>query len=588
MEAKIVNLETLFKLPVSYRIPQFQRPYAWKQDSQWKPLWNDIAACAKRSLAGEELRPHFMGAIVLQRQFTSSGEVDKRIVVDGQQRLTTLQLLIKAIAEVFTNWNFEARAKRLIHLTTNDDSHLAEDNDNDTKIRQSNRNDQTAFQEIIRMSESSRLSSICDAFDFFKENVEAWLKEGGNPMDDDKAEALERVITKQVQIAAIDLDEEEEPHIIFETLNERGEPLTQSDRIKNTVMYRANIIDNAQDARSLWGMFDDPWWKELTKEPRLSRNHNDRFLNYWVIMENPEWTTSEEVAIKFRDLLNKKYANIDIKDVAKAIRESGTFYRAMEENSLPEMKSFLQRIKALETGVVFPVLMKLQASGVTWEKRNRAHRALESYLVRRAVCGLSSNALNLVFQGILRILENESSTNLDTVIIDQLEKQTVDNRLWPNDGMVRQILTATPLKLSQLRQKMMLEAIEANLRSDMAEEFTNAGNLTLEHIMPQKWEAHWPLPSENRHDQDSIETRNNAVKEIGNLTLVTSKLNIGLSNGPWPEKRNTLHNHSSLFLNKTLLDDVPAGTEWNESTIRERSSKLAAQVISIWPHADGI
>lgn len=159
MEAEIVDLQTLFGKPVSYRIPQFQRPYAWKKGEQWVPLWDDVRNLADgwlRRQQNAKLRPHFMGAIVLQRQNNANSEVEKRIVVDGQQRLTTLQLLIRAAQEVFTGLNDSERATRLRRLTFNEESYRAENNDNETKIRQSNSNDKYAFQGVIRNGKKAK------------------------------------------------------------------------------------------------------------------------------------------------------------------------------------------------------------------------------------------------------------------------------------------------------------------------------------------------------------------------------------------------------------------------------------------------
>lgn len=590
MEARIVNIETLFKMPISYRIPQFQRPYTWRLDSQWKPLWDDIASRANQSLSGNGVRAHFMGAIVLQRITNSTGEVEKRLVVDGQQRLTTLQLLIKAIEDAFISENDNVRADRFSKLSINDDSQLANDNDNDTKIRQSNRNDQTAFQEVIRNSNSSRISPICDAFDFFKDQVTLWLSQNVTNWND-RANALERAITRQVQVAAIDLDEDEEPHVIFETLNERGEPLTQSDRIKNTVMYKADVVDDANAARNLWGMFEEEWWRRNTNEGRLTRTENDRFLHYWVVMKNPSQINSEEVAAKFRSLLNgidAKYANIDIEDVAAEIRYSGRFYRNIEEGKIPEMDSFLRKIKALEIGAVYPVLMWLDASNVPQQIRAKCHFSLESYLVRRYLCGLGSQGINRFFEELIKALDREDPGNAGIILIDHLKKQTIDNRLWPSDLIVKNQLLSGPLKGTVARQKMIMEAIEMSLRGDKSESIIDTKNLTLEHIMPVKWENNWPLPKPTEDNPEPQESRKNSIKEIGNLTLVTQKLNSSTSNGSWVVKREALDNHSSLFLNKNLLNSVPDGEEWNEITIRQRSIALAEQVIQIWPHADGI
>lgn len=591
MEAKILNLDSLFGGEVSYRIPQFQRPYAWKKDSQWQPLWEDVSKIADACLntaQNHRVRPHFMGAIVLQPQSINTGEVRKVLVVDGQQRLTTLQLLIKAIEKAYLNRGDSERSARLRKFTKNPETHLAGDPNNDTKIRQSNQNDQTAFQMEIRdtSNESTPQSEIKKVAGFFHDLVTEWLN-GKSQGYISSADALERTITELIQVAVIDLDTDEQPHIIFETLNERGEQLTQSDRIKNTVMYRANVIDNANAARDLWGMFDDSWWRETTKEGRINRSHNDRFLNYWIVMNKKTEVISERVAFEFRAFLDSDAKkDVSIQDIAAEIRTAGVFYQDVERDKIPEMKTFLRRVKALEIGIVTPILMWLATSETPWEKRKRCHAALESYLVRRMLCGLGSTGLNRFFEEALRALENGGTSRADSILVEHLSTSPIDNRLWPNDRLLRENLMGHSLKGAQGRQRMVMEAIEDSLRSEFAEDRGMGSNLTLEHVMPQGWDRHWPLSDDEKDDPEKVQARNNAVKEIGNLTLVTPKLNTRISNGPWSEKRKELQKHSTLFLNKTLLEDFPE--EWNESSIRERSAKLTEEIIKVWPYADSI
>ena len=255
MEARIVDLKTLFETEVSYRIPQFQRPYAWRREKQWEPLWDDVLKRCEKLLNTEgdsEPPPHFMGAIVLQPRGHATGEVAKSLVVDGQQRLTTLQLLIRATQEGFQSVNETVRAERLARLTLNSRNYWADDPDNETKIRQSNQNDQKAFQEAIRDSgdDHGPMRAIGEAYHYFKGVVTEWLNE--LPSDRvARAEALEQTLTKHLQVAAIDLDEREKPHFIFGVLNTRAETLAQSDLVKNTVLYEADVVDDAQSARSL-------------------------------------------------------------------------------------------------------------------------------------------------------------------------------------------------------------------------------------------------------------------------------------------------------------------------------------------------
>ena len=183
--------------------------------------------------------------------------------------------------------------------------------------------------------------------------MEDWFK---SKLEDriSRADALEEAITKYLQIAVIDLDEDETPHTVFETLNARGEPLQQSDLIKNTVMYEADVIDDGQKARELWGMFEDKWWREDTGE-RLKRGHIDRFLNYWMVMRIRKDVTADRLASEFRKYIERKNrvgerASIEV--VAADIRKAGGIYKNLEEIEIIEIKPFLQRMKVLGVGVV--------------------------------------------------------------------------------------------------------------------------------------------------------------------------------------------------------------------------------------------
>jgi uncharacterized protein with ParB-like and HNH nuclease domain len=397
-----------------------------------------------------------MGAIVLQQQNSSTGEVKKILVIDGQQRLTTLQLLIKAAQQAFQSQNDTPRANRLRKLTTNQDSHWGGDSDNETKIRQSNTNDQDAFQEAIRNDYSDNQHesrSINKAYRYFKTEVSKWL----NSKTENRAtrsDALEETLTEHLQIAAIDLDQDEKPHIIFETLNARGMPLKQSDLIKNTVMYEADVTDDAQKARELWGMFDDEWWRENTNEVR-KRTQIDRFLNCWMVMRAQEEVTADRVASEFRNDIengNKPDKQLSIETIAAEIREAGIIYKDLEESRKQGIEIFLQRMKIMKLGVVTPLLLWLYTSEVPEEPLSRSINALESYLVRRMLCRLPSNSLNKVFTSLLKKLGIDNVAYADHIIIEALSSQT-DDQVWPKNDHVLDKLTNEPMKVENPRKK---------------------------------------------------------------------------------------------------------------------------------------
>lgn len=258
IDAKIQGIDDLFDDSVSYRIPYFQRSYRWSK-KQWEPLWDDARKMADRILDQQkDLLHHFMGAIVLQGKDDEKafGEARQVLVVDGQQRLTTLQLLLKATQNAFQESPINTRKfKNLDKLLFNDQKRTGNDPYNETKIRQTNRLDQADFQKVMRDSITPGQSrAITKAYEYFHENVYEWVNRHANV--DARATALHDALVKQLKMAAIILDTREKPHIIFEILNTRGEPLKQADLVKAMIMYEGNAEDDEKKAKQLW-MFDD-------------------------------------------------------------------------------------------------------------------------------------------------------------------------------------------------------------------------------------------------------------------------------------------------------------------------------------------
>ena len=283
--------------------------------------------------------------------------------------------------------------------------------DNKTKIKQSNFNDQKAFHEAIaapHIGDENQSWSL-SALSFFKEELSNWLNNAPESMND-RSDAFEEALTRHLKIAVIDLDEDEKPHVIFETLNARGEPLKQSDLIKNIVMYEANVIDDDEQAKKLWGVFEHEWWQQDSKESRSSPTiHIDRFLRYWMVMWSLKDVTANRVASEFRNYLGATQSSI--KTVTSDIQLAGTCYVLIEGNfhgvrKNPEREIFFKRLKTIELGVVTPVLLWLFTSKVPDERQQRCIEILESYGVRRKLCGLQTQGLNKVFIGLLQVLDS--------------------------------------------------------------------------------------------------------------------------------------------------------------------------------------
>ena len=595
MDAKIMGLNNLFDLSVSYRIPEFQRPYAWGVE-QWESLWDDIRKVTERLLRTNDpdhLLPHFLGAIVVQPR-TANGhfdEVRQILVVDGQQRLTTLQLLLKSVQAEFTSSMVSTFEFDDLHdYLFNEPRHTAGDYLNETKIRQSNGLDQADFQDIVR----GRLDSnrpprpLVQAFRTFRSAVNSWLNESPAEVLP-RSQSLYKVLTEYLKLATIELDHSEKPHFIFEILNTRGERLKEADYIKNTVMYEADVIDDAQKANSLWGMFEDDWWRKEESRGRDLQMQLDRFLNYWCSMRLGDNVTMRRTAAAFRNHVEvkKETAQTPIEDVVEDVKKAGLIYRRIEENKLPGIDDFIKRIRILDITVVMPPLLWLYTHDVSDSQRMRAISAIESYLVRRALCNLGSQGLNRVFMELIKHLESATDVPPDESVIGFLRDQTAENRIWPDDKRVEDYLYVNPMPGNASRRKMVLEAIETQIRPHMAEEVGDTSNLTVEHLLPQTWlENDWPLSNDGTDRNEAIRFRNAHIPSIGNLTLATKELNSSMSNRSWGNKRRALNEYSGLFLNKALLEAAQA--TWDEDAIEGRNQQLASIAVQIWPHANGL
>ena len=560
-------------------------------------MWIDIQRLSQRVLDHQdfaEFVPHFMGAIVLQNKDSAHDlpydEARQVLVVDGQQRLKTLQLLIKAIQKTFeTTFSDTSKSEQLQRFLYNDDKRTGGDYLNQTKIRQSNVYDQSEFQEVIRdmVDDNRPARAIVKGYEYFQGEVSNWLTSDAEDTNE-KADALFKAITQYLKFASVILDTGEKPHFIFEILNTRGESLKQGDLIKNTLMYEADVVDDAQKARQLWGMFDADWWRTGDGRGRDPQIHLDRFLNYWMIMTVGENITIPRTASEFRSYMDdQKGPAVD--DVAADIRSAGVVYRNIVEKRLPGIEESLKRIEAMEIGVVMPPLLWLFTQEIPEEERQRGVRVLESYLVRRMLCNIQSQGLNRLFIELVKHLDGNPGQPADEVLAGFLNGQSTENRIWPKDRRVIEYLTEYQMPgRSAARKKTVFDAIEIHIRPEWAEKIVLTENLTVEHLLPQGWKQagrDWPLPKDVLNMDEAQQNRERYIDRIGNLTLATKELNSSMSNRSWTEKQSKLHEYSSLFLNKTLLDNPPA--MWDEKSIDERSLRLAKAAIEIWPHIDG-
>ena len=581
----------LFAAPIRYEIPAFQRRYVWEQEEQWEPLWDDVEQLAQLALDGNASKPHFMGAVVLKLKPVPTAVIPCRMVVDGQQRLTTLQLLIDAIQEVLEDRRHAGSAKQLEALVENGEAFCGGDPDNAFKVWPTIA-DRVAFRHAMSNDlpvinyEKSR---IVQAHNYFTGQTEKWLdkyseESGGR---DEAAEALANAVMKNLDIVVIDLGDTDDPHVIFETLNARGTPLLQSDMIKNKILHDANIQVEDEDSispkqRRLWPFDQDDWWSGEVGRGVQRRPRIDLYLNQWLTLRNrAEVKAYDEFRAFERYAELRKEAEETIYDVAKDMKDVGKIFRDVEEVRRTDIAEFLERRKTMNVGAVTPLLLYLLSADVPQQTVANCLKTLESFLVRRVVCGYTASSYGEFFVGLISRLAAARADEADRILLSSLAEQTARGTLWPSDKELRERFITAPLYqwLTRGRLRMVLTGIEEQLRTEQAEMQKAPQNLHIEHLMPQAWGAHWPLPDE---DGEAADRRAHAIHTIGNLTLVNQKLNSSLSNAAWDSKKQTLADYSVLFLNKHLVNEGPR--LWDEHAIKWRAEWLHEKAVKVWPH----
>lgn len=611
MKSDTITPFGLFSLPVRYTVPLFQRPYVWTEKDRWQPLWDDLRVVAELHLEAQDsgygqkspaVVPHFMGAIVLDQQLIPTGFVLERHVIDGQQRLTTLQLLMAAALEVVTEHGEPVDANALRTLTRNDES-IVPSPDHVFKVWPTNY-DRDAFRATMSGAASADLASgrIQEAYRYFLGEVREWAEVSGDP---DKARsrlnALTRTLSQNLKVVVIDLEPGDNAQVIFETLNFRGTPLLAADLIKNSIFRQAEAegLDVDELYEKAWRRFDSLEWRREVRQGRMKRPRIDVFLNYWLAMRRTHEVPADRIFSDF-----KEHVTIDggsLVEVVDNLAHHADVFDGLESYppTSPEGTFSYRILTVMEQFVWGPFLLWLfgwSEADLPPKQRQSALAAVESWAVRRLVCRLTSKQVNRMVIDLLGRLVQDGPSKAGDTVEGFLAERSGENTLWPSDDMVRASVIGERLyrTISRSRLRMVLEAIEDMLRGPKAEEQNcPRGKLTIEHVMPQGWREHWHLPSSAEPVEIVAARRDVIVQTIGNLTLVNNILNPALSNRPWTDseasahgleqkgKRSVLNDHSLLYLNKKIVDGWP--TAWDEESIALRGEQMADAIIRIWP-----
>ena len=586
------KLSHYFEENAKYLIPDFQRWYTWEQKTHWEPLWKDITMLAEKQTEGgnQVLPSHFMGAVILKINSTeSSGKIlNKRTIIDGQQRFLTWQIVVVAIWSVLEDKrkaNFESTAiqNQVQRLTSELKKYIYNLNctqDDKYKFNLSE-SDFNVYKEILDNNISDKSNALSKCYSYFSKEVNSWL-EGEEKDIAKKAKALKDSLIDKIIICSIDVPPNENEYMIFESMNARGKPLTEWDKVKNLFLSTANLndINTERFYTDSLKEYDNDWWKDKI----------DRYLNYWLEIKLNQDVPSTKIYYEFSRYISNE--SVDIESEVESFNYYSKIFEKIENPNTDEPdehphNQFFYRRSKLNIRSTTPVMMKLYEIFV--DKRSDyagftdATKIIDSFIFRRYILGHTTRRYGKLFTKLLSEINSHDANSFTAkeliTSFKALRKEGIEYD-WPTDEQVIDKLRDDEIVLPNNVIRVILEAIEHKIRPPNSSYETLYSKLTIEHILPQD-DTNWPLPgiSDAESERDTREKRKN---QIGNLTLASKENNSKLSNAKWSEKQE-IYKDDNLYLTNNLNDFCDEG-EWSEKAIIERGEYLANIICKIWPY----
>ncbi|GAA8258570.1 DUF262 and DUF1524 domain-containing protein [Helicobacter pylori] len=525
-------------------IPIYQRLYSWEKE-QCKQLWDDIIKIG----GNDKMDGHFIGSILYVLDGITHSD-NTLLIIDGQQRLTTITLLLTALRDHLSD---EVKRKEIEdHYLINSDKDgdkqfrlILSDSDKDTLLSLIDKN---------RRKPSKPSLKIMENFKLFEE----WIRK-----NTDKLETIFKGLDK-LMIVEIALEKgKDDPQLIFESMNSKGMELAQTDLIRNYIVMETEV--EKQEG------FYNKYWRAMEEEFKQNKKWFDRFVRHYLTIKTREIPNIKKVYVAFKRYQQERGIETEalLQDLQKYC---GYFCRIVfKKEDDKDLNKALGFLVGLEMDVIYPLLLELYSDysdGVLSKDDFRRSIALiESYICRRAVCGLGTNSLNKVFPSFTKhIQKDEYFESLKAHFGYLTEKQR-----FPNNDEFKKLFITIDFYHFQKREYFF-----ERLENFNTKEPVNTKGLTTEHIMPQALTEEWKRDlGENFqaiHDK--------YLHTIGNLTL--TGYNSEYSNRSFQEKRymEKGFKQSPLRLNQSLKGFESFG----EEEIKKRANDLADLALKIWTY----
>lgn len=556
MKAGEVVFQKLLDGKIQYVVPLYQRTYNWESD-QWEQLWDDLLELYALPSSGN----HFIGSIVTQQVPDSPESVTRYTLIDGQQRMTTLLLLLSVIkqrAEVDkATWGELADEIQESCLTNKFNS-----GDQFLKLMPT-QSDRAPFRKVVEGAIVPAGSQIAKARDYFAKMLEQG--DGNDPQLD--LRKLHSCIVNHLDMVSIHLHDDDSPNRIFESLNNTGMSLSVADLVRNYLLM--NIPEPEQQERA----YHEHWYPmEQTLAKGSGDTAGDFFWRY--CMMHGSLLRKDDTYKQIQESISRptpEKALTALRDFAKFSNYYAQISGLTNEGLVEPLTEGFERLNQWDFTVAYPFLMRAMdslATGVVGQSDLvEVIRLIESYVVRRTVCGVPTNQLRRIFAQM-----SGQGDFFTTDLYQKTRNHLLANR-WPNDADFVPAFVQFPLYTSSRVRGSRLNLVLWTLERAFGHKESPAqtDQITVEHIMPQSLTDDW----RKELGANWAEVHDKWLHTVGNLTL--TGYNAPLGNKPFSEKKRDLADS-----NFALSDSIQNFAGWNEDSIRQRGEELANLALQVW------
>lgn len=571
MDAGKRNIADIFNKGRLLQIPFFQRGYVWEKEN-WERFHNDMLDTAHSQ------KNYFLGSVILKsKEMPANAQIgDCRSVIDGQQRLTTIALYFKALTEAKQKDNiYESTFYNWAHEF----------------ILQHNHMDNEIFQAIVTDNLTKDLetkyasNNVLKCYRYFQELAPDF--QGIDPL----------ILLGHIYFVGIDLNHDEDEQQIFDTINSLGVRLTVAELLKNHLfsaqkdmdLYKKTWLETFEkdeETRKFWDA-------EITSG-RTKRSNIDVLLQAFFTIKN------DGTDFKLSELFQEYKTYIHAHEILSSSSAKSNFVgelieyaKLYKDNIDPEKldnnmdaDNFTDRMNVLffklETSTAIPYVLYILKNVLDLQEKNKIFKVLESYFVRRIICGSSTKNYNRLIKSL--IASNViTATSLAEFLKDKEEKEDK----YPTSEQMA--IEFPKQKLTNVIATGILYLLEMSVRHEAKQQTLLKGIncYELEHIMPQKWEDNWSISETDPIKlKEMRENRNAIIKTLGNMTILTKGLNRSMHNANWNTKKKGTEKWEGL---KKFGEGIETFSPyisldgWNESAISQRSSDLLNYALKVWP-----